>query len=156
MISEQAARTQELVSRQQIADVIHTYCLHVDRNEPEQVAALFTADCVVDYGPGLGGEIAGAAGLAAALTPGLARFAATHHQVSNVMIALESTDRATAVTYVTAWHRFPGEAPDAVLYGQYHDVFVRHHGRWKIAQRKLLAAGQTGFNVEWLPIGRKR
>lgn len=155
MISEQAARMQEITARQQIADVIHAYCLHVDRNEPDAVAALFTADCTVDYGPAFGGPMRGPAALAAALTPGLARFEATHHQVSNITIALESPNRATGLSYVTAWHRYPGDTPDAVLYGQYHDVFIRHHGRWRIAERKLLASGQTGFDIAWAPIGRR-
>jgi len=135
MISEQAARIQELTSRQQIADVIHAYCLYVDGNEPEKVAALFLDDCVVDYGPGLGGPMQGAATLVAALGPGLARFEATHHQVSNLSVTFASTDRATATTYITAWHRYPGDTPDAVLYGQYHDVFVRRHGRSKRTSR---------------------
>ena len=63
------ARLEEVESRQQIADVIHAYCQHIDRNEPEAVAALFCEDCVVDYGPGLGGPIRGATALAERLAP---------------------------------------------------------------------------------------
>ena len=155
MLPESQSRIEELVARQHIADLIHAYCRHVDANEPDKVAELFSADCVVDYGPGLGGPIRGAEALAAALGPGLARFEATHHQVSNIELTSLSRNRATGIAYVTAWHRFPGDTPDAVLYGQYHDVFQRHHGRWEIAERRLLASGETGFNVEWLRIERK-
>jgi hypothetical protein len=155
MLLQAGMQIEELMARQRIADVIHAYCLHVDRNEPKKVAALFSTDCVVDYGPGLGGPIDGAEALAAALAPGLARFEATHHQVSNIQLAFESRNRATGLTYVTAWHRFPGDTPDATLYGQYHDVFVRTHGQWQIAERRLRASGQTGFDIAWTPIGRR-
>ena len=148
-------KLEELTARQQIADVIYAYCLHVDLNQPDEVAALFTDDCVVDYGPGLGGPIHGAKALAAGLDPGLARFEATHHQVSNIQLTFDTPDRATGVTYIHAWHRFPGDTPDADLYGQYHDVFVKREGRWSIAERRLLAAGQRGFAVEWASIGRR-
>jgi hypothetical protein len=154
MLLEAPVQLEELKARHRITDIIHAYCLHVDRNEPKQVAALFSADCVVDYGPGLGGPINGKETLAAALEPGLARFEATHHQVSNIQLSFESRNRVTGITYVTAWHRFPGDAPDATLYAQYHDVFVRKHGQWEIAERRLRASGQIGFDIEWTPIGR--
>lgn len=156
MISEQAAHIEELVAREAITEVLNAYCAHVDANEPEKVAALFQSDCTVDYGPGLGGPIEGAEALAKGMGPGLARFDATHHQLSNVRISLEGRDRATAVSYVTAWHRFPGDTPDAILYGQYHDVLVRHHGKWRFQERRLLAAGESGFGrFAWAPAYRR-
>jgi ketosteroid isomerase-like protein len=43
-----------LVDRQEIVDLIHAYCRNVDLLDAAGVAALFTEDCVVDDGPGLG------------------------------------------------------------------------------------------------------
>ena len=150
----------DLVARQAICDVIHAYCRGVDTLDADAVAALFTDDCVVDYGPGLGRPTHGSAALAARLASGLPRFAATSHHVSNIEIELDrDATSATAITYLLAWHRYPDDRPDAIMYARYHDRFVlRDDGRrptWLIAERVLRVAGQQGFDVEWYPIGRQ-
>jgi ketosteroid isomerase-like protein len=147
--------TRELLDRQAIADLIHDYCRHVDENRADRLASLFFEDCVADYGPALGGPVTGAARLIEGLSAGLDRFEATHHQVSNIQLDFESPDRARGVTYVTAWHRMPGDTPDATVYGQYHDVFERRDGRWGIAERRILVSGETGFPIEWNRTPRK-
>jgi len=143
-----------LVDRQAIVDVIHAYCRNVDCVDAPAVARLFTTDCVVDYGPGLGGPTHGSAALEARLATGLPRFAATSHHVSNIEIELDG-DRARSVTYLYAWHRFPDDTPDAHLFAQYHDRFVRTDDGWRIAERVLKVAGQEAFDVAWHPIGRR-
>ncbi len=140
---------QQLLDRQEIARLIHEYCSRVDRYEPEGVAELFFEDCVVDYGPGLGGPGTGREDLARKLSRGLGGLEATHHQVSNIEIEFESADRARGVSYVTAWHGAPGEARDFTVYGQYHDRFERREGSWGFAERRILVAGHDGPKVEW-------
>lgn len=147
---------EDLVARQAITDVIHAYCRGVDTLEADAVAGLFTDDCVVDYGPGLGAPTHGSVMLAQRLATGLPRFAATSHHVSNIEITLAADgSSATTVAYLLAWHRYPDNRPDAVLYARYHDRFVCRSGRWLIAERILRVAGQTDFDVEWHPIGRR-
>lgn len=140
--------------RQAITDLIYRYCLHVDQYEPDKVATLFLDDCVVDYGPGMGGPMEGPAAVEKALAQGLRFFEATHHQVSNILLDFETADRATGITYVTAWHRPPGDAPHAIVWARYDDVFERRDGAWGFAERKILVAGQAGFHVDWNPIPR--
>jgi ketosteroid isomerase-like protein len=153
--SESSTALQRMLDRQAITDAIHTYCRCVDLVDADGVAALFIEDCVVDYGPGLGGPTHGAAALRERLARGLPRFAATSHHVSNVEIDLAADGTsATSITYVMAWHRYPGDLPDATLHGQYHDTWVRGGDAWRIATRTLRVAGQTNFDVEWHPIGR--
>jgi len=41
----------QLLDRQAIVSLIHAYCDRFDRNDPEGVAALFTADATVDWNP---------------------------------------------------------------------------------------------------------
>jgi hypothetical protein len=145
----------QLLDRQAITDVIHAYCRHVDLVHPGEVAALFTADCTVDYGPGLGPPTTGRVELERRLAAGLPRFAATSHHVSNIEIVFDDRgDAATTSTYVYAWHRYPDERPDAHVWARYHDRFVRHPPGWRIAERVLRVAGQQDFDVEWHPIGR--
>ena len=146
----------ELVARQQISDLIHEYCVRVDRYEPEAVAELFFEDSIVDYGPTLGGPEVGRAPLAAKLRSGLGQFEATHHQVSNIQLRFTSPDRATGISYVRAWHKGRGKAPDFVVYGQYHDVFERRQGHWAFARRTILVAGHNGPPIDWIPTPRAR
>jgi ketosteroid isomerase-like protein len=147
--------SQQWGARQAIHDLVHAYCRHVDANEPERVAELFFDDCAVDYGPGLGGPIEGRETLAKTLGSGLAHFEASHHQVSNIEIEFASETRATGIAYVTAWHRFPGDTPDATVFGQYHDVFERRDGHWGFAERRILVSGEIGFGVEWNRTARR-
>ena len=146
----------ELEDRQAIADVIHAYCDHFDRNEPEAVAALFTAHATVDYGPETA-TIVGAEAIAATIAVGLEQtFAATSHHVSNIRIAFESPDAARAVTYLYAWHRYLDGSPDGELWGRYRHRFVRSDAGWKIAELVLEAAGAVDFHRATMhPIGRR-
>ena len=73
-----------------ITDLLHRYAYHFDRNEPEHVAALFTDDAVIDYGPEFP-PIHGRGAVAARIAPGLNTiFAATSHHISNVIIDFQS------------------------------------------------------------------
>ena len=51
---------------------------------------------------------------------------------------------ATAVSYVRAWHRYVADRPDLVLWGEYHDRWVRADDGWRIAERRVLSAGIDG------------
>jgi ketosteroid isomerase-like protein len=154
MTGVDASALEHLVDRQEIVDVIHAYCRNVDLVRADEVAALFTDDCIVDYGPGLGDPTHGSAALAERLGRGLPRFAATSHHVSNIEVVFEGRDAARSITYLYAWHRYPDDAPDAHLWAQYHDRFVRTAQGWRIAERILKVAGHEAFDVEWYPIGR--
>ncbi len=143
-----------LLDRQAIVDVIHTYCRGVDSIDGAELESCFTDDCVVDYGPGMGGPRRGRVTIVSGLMAGLPSFAATHHQVSNIVIRFDGADVAHSVSYVTAWHRFSDGRPDAVLYGQYHDRFERTPSGWLIAERILFATGQENFDVPWRLVPR--
>jgi hypothetical protein len=149
-----ADQLQLLLDRQAITDVIHAYCRNVDLVVPAAIVALFTADCVVDYGAGMGAPSHGAAELEQRLARGLPRFAATSHHVSNIEITFDGHDAADTITYLYAWHRFDDGRPDAHLWARYHDHFVRTAEGWRIAERQLRVAGQEAFDVAWHPIGR--
>jgi hypothetical protein len=142
----EAHQLRELIDRQQIADLLHTYCQEVDLCHPADITALFTLDAVGDYGPRLGGIMRGHDELLAFFT-GLTMFTGTSHHLSNIMIEFDEPDRARSVSSLFAWHRFPGDAPDAYLYARYHDQLVRTPSGWRIAGRVLRMAGQTGFDA---------
>jgi ketosteroid isomerase-like protein len=152
-----AAAVRALVDRQEITDLIHAYCDCFDRNDPEGVAALFTDDAVLDYGPEFD-NIVGREAIAPRIAVGLERtFAATSHHVSNIQITLESADDARSLSYLYAWHRYCDGSPDGYLWGRYVHRFRREHGRWLIAELVLHAAGTVDFHrVVMHPIGRRQ
>ena len=149
------ATVRELADRQAIAELIHAYCRHFDQNEPEAVAALFTAGATVDYGPETE-TIVGADTIAETIAVGLAQtFAATSHHVSNIQITFEGPDAATGVTYLYAWHRYRDGSPDGELWGRYHHRFARTGRGWRISELVLRAAGSTDFHRATMhPTGR--
>lgn len=144
-----------LVDRQAIVDLVHTYCRGVDSIDEAALGTCFSDDCVVDYGPGMGGPRIGRDVIVAGLLAGLPNFAATHHQVSNIEIRFDGVDSARGITYVTAWHRYHDDRPDAILWGQYHDRFVRSSDGWRIGERVLFATGQENFDIPWRMIPRR-
>jgi len=147
----------EIADRVAITDLIHGYCVHFDNNEPEAVAALFTEDATVDYGPE-SATIVGSAAIAETITIGLERtFAATSHHVSNIQITFDGPDRAESVTYVYAWHRYVDGSPDGELWGRYRHGFARTEAGWRISRLQLQAAGMVDFHRATMhPIGRRR
>ncbi len=151
-----AAAVSNLLDRQAITDLIHAYCYHFDRNEPAEVAALFTPDAIVDYGPEAA-TIIGADAIASTISVGLERtFAATSHHVSNIQIVFEGSDRARSVTYLYAWHRYVDGSPDGELWGRYLHRFVRTDAGWRIAELVLQAAGTVDFHRSTMhSIGRR-
>lgn len=153
---EQRVLAREFVDRHEIEQLIYAYCFHFDQNEPEAVAALFTDDAVVDYGPEFP-NIVGAASIAEAIATGLEeRFAATSHHVSNIQLAFDGPDRATGLTYLYAWHRYRDGSPDGELWGRYHHRFERTDAGWRIAELRLTAAGAKDFHRSELhPTGRR-
>ena len=139
---------QRLADRQAITDVLALFCERIDEYDIDAVARLFSEDCLVDYGPGRGGEQRGRQALARRLRRGQGQFRRTHHQLGQVRVELTG-DEAFAVTYVTAWHElWDGGHETARL--QYRDRFLRTGAGWLIAERRALAAGIEGFEgVPW-------
>jgi uncharacterized protein (TIGR02246 family) len=152
-----AALVRELADRQAIADLLHAYCLHFDNDEPAAVAALFTPDATVDYGPEVP-VLVGTDAIAAAVARGLERtFAATSHHVSNIQVAFDGPDAARTVAYVYAWHRYADGSPDGELWGRYRHSVVRTGAGWRISSLRLEAAGTADFHRGSMhPIGRRR
>jgi uncharacterized protein (TIGR02246 family) len=153
---DDAAVVRELVDRRAIEELIYAYCRHFDQNEPDSVAALFTEDATVDYGPEFP-NVVGASSIAAAVAVGLEQtFAATSHHVSNIEIAFDGPDRATGSTYLYAWHRYRDASPDGELWGRYHHRFERTPDGWRIARLVLTAAGSRHFHRTAMhPTGRR-
>ncbi|WP_427925145.1 nuclear transport factor 2 family protein [Streptomyces sp. cg40] len=144
----------ELVETGRIHRLLFDYAHHLDMNHPEEIAALFTEDCYVAYGPDFGAE--GRAAYRETLGGIGSFFAATSHHVSNIVVDFGpdlATARVRSVLY--AWHRYVKDRPDGHFFGQYHDELVRTDEGWRFARRELRASGVVDFHVKkQIPIGR--
>lgn len=142
--------------RWEVAQLFNSYAYHFDRNEPDAVAALFTDDAVIDYGPEVA-PIRGRDEIASRIAPGLNEiFAASSHHISNTTVTFDGADAATGMAYVYAWVRYRNGSPDANMWGQYHCRFRRTAEGWRIAELVLKVAGVTNFHRSAVhPIGRQ-
>jgi ketosteroid isomerase-like protein len=146
----------QLETKAEIAQLFYAYAYHFDRNEPEAVAALFTSDATIDYGPEVA-PIQGRDAIVPRISPGLDEiFTATSHHISNVSVRLAGEETATGMAYVYAWHRYRDGSPDGHLWGQYHNRFRRTRDGWRISGLRLEAAGTSYFHrASMHSIGRR-
>ncbi len=139
-------RIQQLLDRQEIAELLIEYCRALDLMDLEALARVFTEDCFVEYGPEDRLRSRGSAGVAKSLER-MWRWARTSHHLSNVQVTFAGRDRAVSTSYVWAWHERP-DGSTAGVWGQYHDRLVRTSGGWRIAERRMLMNGSdSGFKV---------
>jgi 3-phenylpropionate/cinnamic acid dioxygenase small subunit len=144
----------ELVETAKVHRLLFDYAFHLDMNHPDEIAALFTEDCYVAYGPDFGAQ--GRAPYRETLGGIGNFFAATSHHVSNIVVDFGpdlSTASVRSVLY--AWHKYNRDRPDGHFFGQYHDELVKTGDGWRFARRELRAAGVVDFHVkQQIPIGR--
>lgn len=143
----------QLLDGEHIRTLLFDYAFHLDMNHPAELAALFTEDCEVIYGPDFGAV--GRPAYEKTLSGIGTFFAATSHHVSNIVVEFTSPDEARVRSVLYAWHRYRRERPDGYLWGQYHDIVVRTAGAWRFKRRELRTTGAKDFHVkEMIPIGR--
>jgi 3-phenylpropionate/cinnamic acid dioxygenase small subunit len=139
-----------LVDKDEIVDLVHRYSYDVDHRRYDDVVALFTEDCEVDYGPGIAPLIRGRRALREALGHPAGALAATSHHNANVLVTFTDDDHASVRTSVYAWHqRRNGTTPQ--LWGYYHDTVERGGDGWHIATRQLRVLGVEDWDADWLP-----
>ena len=141
-----AADPHRLADLQEISDLLIEYCRALDLMDLPAIAAVFTGDCEVEYGPEDRLRSRGAVGVAKSLER-MWRWARTSHHLSNIQIAFEGEHRARSVSYVLAWHERP-DGTTATVMGQYHDELVHGKSGWRIARRRMEMNGSdAGFTV---------
>jgi hypothetical protein len=141
----------DLLARQEIADVLHRYSRGIDRLDWDLVRDCYHPDAYDDHG-GIAGTVDEfIAGGRAYLT----RFAATMHFLGNMLIELDGP-QARAETYAVAYHRVEGPdggGKDDIFGIRYVDRFERRAGRWRIAHRVVATEWRR---VDPVPAGRGR
>ena len=135
----------ELADRTTITEVLHAYAQLVDERDFTGAAALFTGDCVAEYGIRESDVLYTSASVGDWLTRQLADGTPTSHHISNVQIRFADADHAETTSYVYAWHGAPGETADPVVLARYVDSLERSAVGWRIGRRQMFAHGLIGF-----------
>jgi hypothetical protein len=143
-----------LVQRQQITETLLDYSYFVDRNDPVSlVEKVFCEDGCFELGARH--AVIGRANLARMFAKTLAVFTATSHHLSNVRIRFTGDDSAESTAYVYAWHLTVDGGRRIDLWGRYHDRLQLTAQGWRIANRRLSAAGSDGWhNPPFDPVER--
>lgn len=144
-----------LADERAIARVLVRYCNYLDGMDLDALAALFTADCVVSYGPGDNLTSRGRDSLRQDLGR-LWRWHRTSHHLSNIDIELDGHIAARARSHVLAWHE-RADGTTATVYGRYEDRFTYANNNWLIAERKMFMNGHdAGFRLALHPTPRRK
>lgn len=126
----------ELVARQQITDVLHSYCRGLDRMDRPLADRVWHCDGTADYGPGYRGSGSGFLDFVWDVHLKLEKHS---HMVGNTIIEVDvSTGTATSETYVSVWLRSApesGTVVDKYHRGRYLDRWSFRDDRWAIDHR---------------------
>jgi len=133
--------TQDLLNFRDIEQLMVRYADRIDANDPEGAAACFAEDGIGKYW----GECRGRKEIAARLGKILDLFSATSHHLSNVSIHLDG-ERATAMSYVYAFHRMADTGDPLHYWGRWVDRLVRVDEGWRFAEREVVGIGSIEPN----------
>lgn len=143
----------QLLAKQEIADVIHRYARGIDRMDFDLVRSCYHADAYDDHGS-MKGDVDTFVRGAEHFLP---KFVATMHFMGNMLIDVEpDATVARAETYAVAYHReelADGSGRDDIWGIRYVDRFERRDGAWLIAHRVV---AQEWRRVDPVPAGRVR
>lgn len=123
-----------LLARQQIHDALMRYCWGIDRGDLALILSAFHEDALDNHS---GVEESAVERFTRTVVEGAAMR--TSHNLGNVLIQVDGT-RASAQSYLTAWHQFDfeGKTYDWVIAGRYVDRFECRDGEWRIAHRTVV------------------
>jgi len=128
-----------------IERLLYDYSWHLDMNDPDALAALFTEDCEASFAAGF--SVNGRAMLRERLGGIGTYFRATSHHNSNIAIDFIDADSAAVRSSVFAVHEYVEDRPLGLLHGQYIDLVVRHGDGWKFHRRELRTAIAQHFHI---------
>jgi uncharacterized protein (TIGR02246 family) len=127
------------IEKSAIQDLMIHYAERIDAKDPAGAAACFTEDGVGVYW----GDCRGRRAIRERLTSILNMFLATSHHLSNVQIKLDG-ERATALSYVYAFHRLADNREPMHYWGRWVDELVKRDGQWLFARREVVGVGSIG------------
>ncbi|WP_436774493.1 nuclear transport factor 2 family protein [Yinghuangia sp. YIM S09857] len=149
-MTEHDLAVRDLLAKQAITEVIHTYCRALDRMDRDLALSVWHPGGTADYPPMFTGT---GEGFVDWVWKAHEALTAHSHQITNILIRV-GEDGATAVSesYVTVVLRGPGGDESTVAEitarGRYADRWSLRDGRWAVDARRHTLDFQT---VQMLP-----
>jgi hypothetical protein len=151
------SRLEAAADKQDIRDLIYTYCRAVDRLDIPLGESIWHDDGYADYGahyyqgPGKG--------VIATICEHHLGLISHSHQVANILIELDG-DRAGSESYVSGTMRRESEGKliQIAVWARYVDSWERRDGRWGLARRVTVFDHEEWREVTAMgqPLGGKR
>jgi hypothetical protein len=113
-----------------VRQALYTYCRGVDRLDRDLIAAAFWPDARITLGLIYDGDTAGFVDVAMGF---MGMFAATRHDVGNVLLAADG-QRMGYEAYVRTWHWVEAKGAELVVLGRYIGRAERRGDEWRIAE----------------------
>jgi hypothetical protein len=137
----------DLLAKQEIAEVIYRYCRGIDRMDAELTLSCWHEGGLAHYGRLFEGT---AEGFVEWLWPVHATMVGHRHEISNILVHVRD-DRASSEAYVSVTLRVApaGESQFDILgQGRYLDRWERRGRRWGIVDRTYVSDLNTTRAVE--------
>ncbi|MBB6227912.1 ketosteroid isomerase-like protein [Polymorphobacter multimanifer] len=143
-----------------IRQALYTYARGVDRRDPDLIAAAFWPDAVITLGSIYSGAPAGFVEVAMGF---MGMFAATRHDIGNVLLVPVGDGRIAYEAYVRTWHWQEADGRELVVLGRYLGHAEQRDGVWRsVAHTEAMDWGETrAVDAGWfeangeLPKGRR-
>lgn len=126
-------RLRDIIAKDEIRDLIYSYCQAIDRREYDKMRALYWEDGRDEHGVNPSGEVED---FIAMIEGYYANAISIQHHVTNLYIKVDG-DYAEAEGYVVNINLLPGA--ENVFGGRYMDKIERRGGVWKFLHRRLAA-----------------
>jgi hypothetical protein len=130
------ALLRELADAREIEGLMIHYFDAVDALDPFRAVEIFTEDIEGDFMTGH--PYIGRRAIARGLGKILLQYERTTHHITNHRATIRG-DRATALTYIYAFHRMRNSDDTWHLWARHVDELVRVDGRWLVKRRTLSA-----------------
>lgn len=126
--------TENIADRMAIADILHSHCRGLDRQDSELLKSCYWPEAEVDYG-----SYCGPAQMFAELVVGALgdSYELTRHCIGNMLIDLRG-DTARVESYVNADHLLSGAALEMSFAGRYLDQLEKRNGQWRMSHRQVV------------------
>jgi hypothetical protein len=143
-----------------VRQALYTYARGVDRRDPALIAAAFWPDAAITLGKIYAGPTAGFVEVAMGF---MGMFAATRHDIGNVLIVPRPGGGLAYEAYVRTWHWQAAEKTALTVLGRYLGHAEARDGIWRIAAHtEAMDWGETTpVDASWfeandeLPKGRR-
>lgn len=128
--------------RNQVENLMYSYCDFVDRAMTKSLIDLFTEDAILDYG--FGRVFSGRKTILELFETRLKNYQATSHHLSNIRIISVNDNQVEISSSIYAWHKLK-DGSHAEVWGKYSNLLEVADNSLKISFHKIRAAGSSGF-----------